>query len=100
GACQLDATTVALEQRDSELVLEPPYLLAERGLRDMQSFRRATEVKLLGHRDEVLDEPEVEPIHRRSLLIGGRLGLDFAHRLAHPWHRRGHLNPTRCNCPT
>jgi hypothetical protein len=83
GWGEVDVAAVALKQRDSELGFEAADLLAERGLRDVQSLGRAAKMELLGDCDEVLDEPEVEAFHRRSLLIGGQLVLDFARPAAH-----------------
>jgi hypothetical protein len=37
-------------------------------------------MELLGDRDELFDEPEVEAFHRRSLVIGCQLVLDFSAR--------------------
>ena len=43
----------AVEQRDAQLLLELPDLLAERRLRDVQARRGPAEVQLLGDRHEV-----------------------------------------------
>jgi hypothetical protein len=87
GRGEVNVTAVALEQRDPELVLEPSDLLAKGGLRDVESLGRAAEMQLLSDGNEVLDESQVEPFHRRSLLIRGQRVLDLApprvHALRH-----------------
>ena len=75
---ELNPAAGALQQGHAQLGLEPADLLAERGLRDVQSLRGTPEVELLGNRDEVLDQPEIEPFHSLSLLIRESPVLDFA----------------------
>jgi hypothetical protein len=81
---EADVAAVALQQRHAELCLESPHLLAERRLRDVESFCRAAEVQLLGDRDEVIDEPQIEAFHSPSLLIRRELILDPEQFRAHP----------------
>jgi hypothetical protein len=69
GRRQLDAPAGSGQQADTELLLEPPDLVAERRLGDVQPCRRSSEMKLLGDGHEVLDEPEVKAFDRRNLLI-------------------------------
>jgi hypothetical protein len=38
-------------------------------LGDVQPLGRTTEVEFFGHGDEVLDEAQIEPLHRQSLLV-------------------------------
>ena len=51
---------VAYEQRLTELGLQLPDLLGQRGLADVQPGGRAAEVQLVGDRDEVAHEAQVE----------------------------------------
>ena len=44
----------AIQQGLPEFPLQPGDLRAHGGLRDMDALRRAGEVRLLGHRDEIL----------------------------------------------
>jgi hypothetical protein len=53
--------TAPIEERDANLRLELPDLLAERRLRGVQPGRGAGEVQLVGHRDEVPEMPEFHP---------------------------------------
>jgi hypothetical protein len=53
----------------------------------VQPLGSATEVELLGDRDEVLDKAKIQPFDRQSLLIGAQLVLDSALDLAHPSSR-------------
>jgi hypothetical protein len=55
----------AIQQSDAQLLLEAANLPAQRRLRDAQRRGRAAEVAVLGHHDEVSDEPQVEINHRR-----------------------------------
>jgi hypothetical protein len=50
---ELNPPARPLQQREPELVLERPDLLAERRLRDVQPLRGAAEVKLLRDGHEV-----------------------------------------------
>ena len=56
--------TAPFEQRDTDLGLELPDLLAERGLRGVQPAGGAREAQLLGHGDEV---PQVAQFHPARL---------------------------------
>jgi hypothetical protein len=53
--------TAPIEQSDANLHLELANLLAERGLRGVQSAGGAREVQLFGHRREVTQMPEFHP---------------------------------------
>jgi glc operon protein GlcG len=70
-------TAAALQQRHAQLTLQPPDLLAERRLCDVQPLRGAAEVELLSRGDEVFNEAKVEPVDRYSLLMRRQLVLDF-----------------------
>ena len=61
--------TGAPEKGYPQLLLEAAYLVAQRRLGDVETCGGAPKVELLRDGDEVLDEPEVEPFHRRSLLM-------------------------------
>ena len=54
----------AVDERDPELVLQPPDLLRQRRLRDVQQPGRAREVALVGQRDEVA---QLAQFHHTSL---------------------------------
>jgi hypothetical protein len=54
--------------------------MAESRLRDMEALSGSSEMKLLGYRDEVLNEPEIQPFDKRNLSIPGRSVLDFGVR--------------------
>ena len=58
---QPDRAPVAEEDPLAQLGLEPPDLLADRGLRDPQPLGRAREVQLLGDGDEVGELAELHP---------------------------------------
>jgi hypothetical protein len=64
GGGQPDAALVPVEQRLAELALEPADLRAHRRLSDRQAERRARDLALLGHRDEVGEVPQ---LHKQSL---------------------------------
>ena len=55
----------AIQQPDTQLLLQAPDLSAQRRLRDLQGGGRATEVLVFGHDDEVPDQSQVEVYHRR-----------------------------------
>jgi hypothetical protein len=59
GRRQLDMPAVADEQRRADARLERLDLLRKRRRRDVQAFRRTAEVKLLGDRDEVAQQPQL-----------------------------------------
>lgn len=52
GLRERDHPRGAVEQRDAELPLEPPYLLAQRRLAHVQPLGRAAEMQRLGQDDE------------------------------------------------
>src|SRR5258708_3901036 len=66
GARELHVTARAPEQRRLEFLLQPPDLLAQRWLRDVETRGRPAEVQLLGHGNEV---PEVSKLHGWSHII-------------------------------
>jgi hypothetical protein len=45
---------------ESKLAFEPGDLLAQRGLRDVEPFRRPREVQLVREREERRQQPEVD----------------------------------------
>ena len=59
---------VAHEQRRPDARLERLDLLRERRRGDVQSFRRAAEVQLLGDRDEVAQQPQLHARHDTPVL--------------------------------
>ena len=61
GARQRDVVTAPIEQGDANLRLEVANLLAERGLRRVQSGRGAREIQFFGHRHEVPQMPQFHP---------------------------------------
>lgn len=61
--CQRDAARQALEQFDSELLLEQPDAFGERRLRDVKLGRGKGDVLALCHTQEVFELPKV---HRCS----------------------------------
>jgi hypothetical protein len=65
GGRKLDAARRAVQERHAELGLEPPDLLRERRLGDVQALGGAAEVALLGDRDERAEMPE---LHVRNAL--------------------------------
>ena len=93
GGGERDAALGAVEQLDSELLLELAYLLAHRGLGHVEALGGAAEVQFLGHGDEV---PQMTEFHsglpvsaggdrpRRS--PGGRRGRGRSHAGSRsPW---------------
>ena len=60
GLGECDTAGRPVEQGDTQLALEPPHLLAHRGLDDVQPFGRAAEVQLLGDGQEV---PQLTQFH-------------------------------------
>ena len=60
GVGQRQGPAGAVEQRDPDLVLKLLDLPAQRRLGDMQPFRRAREVPLPRHRDEVAELPRFQ----------------------------------------
>jgi hypothetical protein len=74
----------ALEQREADVALEAADLLAERRLREAEPARRAAEVELLGHGDEVREAADrrgdgvvVRPVwHRGRIRKSYRAGAD------------------------
>jgi len=77
GGGQFDPPASAGQERHSELRLEPPDLLAERRLGDVQPLGGAPEVEFLGDGHEVPHEPQIKLIHRYSLPVAAGLVLDF-----------------------
>jgi hypothetical protein len=61
GVRQRHVMTAPVEERDANLRLELPDLLAERRLCGVQLGRGAREVQLVGYRDEVPEMPEFHP---------------------------------------
>ena len=59
----------AVEQLDSQLFLELPDLVAERGLAEVQLLRGAAEMQLSGRRLEDPQLPQRQMAHRDSGLI-------------------------------
>jgi len=57
---QRDVMATAIEQLDADGALEPPDLLAQRGLCGTNLCRRAGEIQLLGDGDEVAKMPELQ----------------------------------------
>ena len=65
-AGELDLPRTAIEELDVELLLETADLLTQRGGRDAQPFRGATEVQLFGENAEIADHVD-RNIHARIL---------------------------------
>jgi len=63
GVRELDSTTRAMKETDSQVALETTNLLTQRRLCNMQAPRRSTEVQLLRDGDEV---PKVPKLHARN----------------------------------
>ena len=59
GRGQGHRAAVAQKHPLTELGLEPPDLLADRGLRDSEPLGGTGEVRLVGHRDEIRELPEL-----------------------------------------
>ncbi|MPN14681.1 hypothetical protein SDC9_162008 [bioreactor metagenome] len=55
GVRESDYTAGALEQLYSEFILQPGDLLAQRRLRDIQTFRRFPEMKLVRYCDKIFE---------------------------------------------
>ncbi|BDM74449.1 hypothetical protein HEK616_79360 (plasmid) [Streptomyces nigrescens] len=53
----------AVEQLQAELAFQPPDLLADGGLDDVQPFGGPPEVQLLGNRQKVPDLSQLHPDH-------------------------------------
>jgi hypothetical protein len=64
GLGHRDPSRRALHERQSGLLLEPPYLLGQGGLGDVLARGRAREVPFLGQRDEVT---QLTQFHNDSL---------------------------------
>ncbi|HUO66140.1 MAG TPA: hypothetical protein VMV37_01305 [Gammaproteobacteria bacterium] len=60
GVRQRDVVAAAIEQLDADGSLEPPDLLAQRGLCRTNSCRRAREIQLFGDGHEVPQMPELD----------------------------------------
>jgi hypothetical protein len=62
GVGQLDATTSPVEELNPELGLELSNRLGERRLGNVETLCGAPEVALLGHGEEVAQEPELDSV--------------------------------------
>ncbi|CAK7279952.1 conserved hypothetical protein [Streptomyces misionensis JCM 4497] len=62
----------AVEQLGAQFPFQPPYLLAHRGLHDVQPVGRPPEVQLLGDRDEITELPQFHG----PTVVGGADGND------------------------
>ena len=51
-----------MEELGAQLLLQRGDLVAHRGLRDEALFRRAGEAAVVGHRDQVLELPELHSV--------------------------------------
>lgn len=78
GWGELHPSAGAGEQRHPEQGLKPPDLMTERWLRDVKPRGGPAEVTLLGDRDEVAQQSQIELIDRRNLPISGVFVLDLA----------------------
>ena len=58
-----------IQQRHLQLLLQPPNLVAQRWLCDVQALGSAAEMKLLRDGHEVLHQPKVQAFDRRNLLM-------------------------------
>jgi len=56
------AAGMAGQQFNTQLVFEIAHLLAERGLRHPQHFRRAGEIAALGDLDEIFELPQIHVV--------------------------------------
>ena len=78
GRCQLDAARRPHEQDQPELALQLADRARQRRLRHVQTLRRAAEVQLLRHGDEVPQLPQlnrdVHPLQPRSTFARRSLG--------------------------
>jgi hypothetical protein len=63
GVGQAHRAARAVREHHAELVLEPADVAAERGLRDAEPYRGATEVQLGGQR---LERAQVAQLHHGS----------------------------------
>ena len=62
--CQCHATRIAVHQRHTDLLFQQPYLARQRGLGNVQHFRRAPQAAEVGHGHEVMQFAPVE-IHTK-----------------------------------
>jgi hypothetical protein len=60
GGGESDRPWMPIEELESKLAFEPGDLLAQRGLRDVEPFRRPREVQLVREREERRQQPEVD----------------------------------------
>src|ERR1700750_3250096 len=60
GGGEGDGPWWPIEELESKLAFEPGDLLAQRGLRDVQPFRRPREVQLVRKREKRRQQPEVD----------------------------------------
>ncbi len=84
AACrrELNPPGRSVQQSDQQLLLQPPHSVADRGLRQVQLFGRATEAAELGHHQEGLQvlQADVEPIaldSGRRRVTHGEVGPDM-----------------------
>ena len=68
GVRQRHVMAAPIEQRDANLRFELPDLLAQRGLRGVETRGGAREVQLVGHRHEV---PQMTQFHHAKARRGG-----------------------------
>jgi hypothetical protein len=76
GRRELDPPLRPTKQAGAELILEAPYLLAQRRLRDVKSRSRPAEMQLFGHGEK---GAEVSQLHAR-IISRGHAGGRRAHR--------------------
>ena len=72
GRRERDGAALAVEQRHAVVFLQLPYLLAERGLGNVQIFRRPAEAERAGDRQKIPYPPKIHrfrPPIRRFLLL-------------------------------
>jgi hypothetical protein len=69
-----------VQQASTQLLLEPADLAAEGGLRDAEVIRGATEMPMIGDRDEVPHQPQVE-VRRGRLRVGHGLSVADGYEL-------------------
>ena len=79
---QFHATLVAYEQHDTQIIFELTNLAAQRGLRDVQLFRRLREVEVFRDSDEIPNVTQFhEPVFYTSF-IGYQRILSFPRQLS------------------
>ena len=72
GACrrELHPVAVAVQQPGADELFQPPDLLAERGLRDVQPLRGAGEGARLGDRGEIPQVPQFKTVRHLCVRPG------------------------------